>query len=321
MPRNTDRRPIFELEGASGWKFKGRFRNYVAAYDDGLYVDIFRESMFIPIDRIYHIYIREPPPKDWFYFTRIAMICFYNSDGKEELLALEDFWYSDKICEMMENILENEWIRFNTRKNSPDTVKWYNNCCALIRISSGEDPGLFGGVMRTPDNMKRSAEALREQWGFDGRDDLLSTMHDLLDGRNQWRYVDELMRIQTLTAERQEILKNIDFICGGGGIWAWDLCRVMHISSDGYICGFISYEEALELCKSAGEKLQRTFKNWDEMIMSYVLGYCFWSNDDPKKEKSESRYRAKTYERLKKSRNSPYDLDWNFSLGSDLSGK
>jgi len=85
----------------------------------------------------------------------------------------------------------------------------------------------------------------------------------------------------------------------------------------GFIAGYLPYEKTMDWCFQAATKMQRLYASWDDMMGSYLLGYCFWSGDDLEDEDSEAYCRAYIYEELKKSGKSPYKLNWKLLLRAE----
>ena len=97
-------------------------------------------------------------------------------------------------------------------------------------------------------------------------------------------------------------------------IAAWDLCRVNHLYCDFYICGYMTYEEAMEASYDNSLILQEMYSSWDEMVNAYMMGYQFWKNDPALSDDSPTLERYRYYEMLLQLDDGPYTLDWNMDL-------
>ena len=95
---------------------------------------------------------------------------------------------------------------------------------------------------------------------------------------------------------------------------AWDLCRVNQLYADFYICGYMTYEEAMDASLENSLILQEMYSSWEEMVEGYMMGYQFWCKDLDTSDDSPTRKRYHCCEMLRESSNSPYMLDWDMEL-------
>ena len=95
---------------------------------------------------------------------------------------------------------------------------------------------------------------------------------------------------------------------------AWDLCRVNQLYASYYICGYMTYEEAMDASLENSLVLQEMYSSWDAMMDGYVLGYQFWQSDPDTKEDSPTKERRRMYEMMLQMEDNPYMLDWNMEL-------
>ena len=61
---------------------------------------------------------------------------------------------------------------------------------------------------------------------------------------------------------------------------AWDLFRVSHLAQWGYLAGYVTYYEALELVEPAAQALCDQFSAWEAAYENYLEGWCAWSGQD-----------------------------------------
>ena len=95
---------------------------------------------------------------------------------------------------------------------------------------------------------------------------------------------------------------------------AWYLCRLNQMYASYYICGYMTYEEAMDASLENSLELQEMFSSWEEMMESYLLGYQFWQSESGKKEDSPTQERYRIYEMLQALEDSPYKLAWDMEL-------
>ena len=97
-------------------------------------------------------------------------------------------------------------------------------------------------------------------------------------------------------------------------ITAWDLCRVNQLYADYYLCGYMTYEEAMDASLENSLVLQGMYDSWEEMMDAYMLGYQFWQGDLAVSEDSPTLKRYHYYEMLDGMPDGPYTLDWDLKL-------
>lgn len=270
-------RLIFELEGRpqkTGW-FK-RTKSHLACYEKGLVINELGDRIEILKKDIPNVYYCAPQISE----ANCATINIenYQSDGLNTYPLDEKTW--NGIFGLFDRILDNEWSEFRRSKTEqPDNVKWFNMVNAVMNLTNENDHELFGGDLKTSQVSVGNREMLSEFWGVKTKKDLMSRLEDLYDGAS-----------------------------------AWDFVRMIWIASCGYLADYLSYDEAIHSCTSAGRALQRLYNSFDEMFDDYMQGYIRWSGDDPEDEESEAWKRMEIYKWLKSLPRSPYCLNWYTKL-------
>lgn len=298
---------MFEQEGTPIKKniFK-KHRSYVAIFDDSLHIELNGDNDTIPLKNIFNVYIKEPLTKN--VPCRTTVIEFVE-EGEDNWYEIEDDVF-EGLSVRIEKLLKNEWAVLRKNKNEhPLKVKWFNATCVVLRVSAEQDPELFGGYYPNSDAYEDTKEVLYKSWGINNKQDFEAMLESLYNGRTAREY--ELNQ----DTYNNELFTQIRQTCGDKGIWAWDLCRLTLLCGYGYLCNYISYEEALEWCSKAGKKMQSIYNSWDDMMNSYLLGYCFWSGgrlDDPN---TEVYNRANIHKHLRKQPGGPFSIDWYTDLG------
>ena len=310
---------VFAIEGKPRKERGKTHRSRIEVFINHVRIELDGTQDDIACDDIYHVYIQEPLTEE--VDSRTTVIKYYE-EGEETYYELEDSTF-DGLAEKMEQVLSREWSRFSEKKKVSDTVRWFMACSAPYHISFGEDPDLFGGQFSTPEVAAEIRKALYDSWEINNPDQLLSMLSSLFDGRAQAEYQEELNdmerngKMMDRDDDRVQLILRIKETCGNKGIWAWDLCRLVLLCELGFIAGYLSYEKTMDWCFQAATKMQRLYASWDDMMGSYLLGYCFWSGDDLEDEDSEAYCRAYIYEELKKSGKSPYKLNWKLLLRAE----
>ena len=160
-------RLIFEIEGVPIKKnvFK-KHRSYVAVFDDSIHIEFKGENDIIPLKDVFNVYIKEPLTED--VPCRTTMIEFAE-EGEDNWYELEDDFF-EGLSVKIETLLKNEWAVVRKKKDElPFRVKWFNATCAVLRISSEQDPELFGGYYPNSDAYDDTKNTLYESWGLNNK--------------------------------------------------------------------------------------------------------------------------------------------------------
>lgn len=75
--------------------------------------------------------------------------------------------------------------------------------------------------------------------------------------------------------------------------------RAVIITSRCHICGYLSFEEMMEISVTAGKMLQNKFSGYDEVMESYMCGHFYRVNPHSYEEKRDYKLRRHIYRTLK----------------------
>lgn len=92
------------------------------------------------------------------------------------------------------------------------------------------------------------------------------------------RYANNLYYFLTLIKEKTSL--SIEKTDLERGILAWDMGRLTNLARIAHETTNITQEEAWNHIEFAGEQCRKSFKNWEEMGKSYLLGQAMKSNKD-----------------------------------------
>lgn len=220
-----------------------------------------------------------------------------------------------------------------------DTVLWINATYAPLTYSNGGNWRLVGGMELSPYNERLNKVLLERDWDVDDRESAMETIEWLREEghRETFReYRKELedmelldvnadVFLETLTSSEMEgylfryviVYSLYQSGLDEDAIAAWDLCRINQLCGDFYICGYMTYEEAMDISLENSLVLQGKYASWDELVNSYMLGYQFWKSDPCTTEDSPTLQRYHYYEMLLEMLDGPYELDWNMELKKD----
>ena len=227
----------------------------------------------------------------------------------------------------------------NARKEAnrlPKTILWFNATYAPLTYSNNCDWEKVGGMEADDYNKDFSKRMLSRDWSIEDKASALETVERLLkDGhRAKCREcMEELDEMGLLDADEETFMQGlvdsgiednlfryvIAYYMHQDGldadyIAAWDLCRANQLYADFYICGYMTYEEAMDASLENSLKLQEMYDSWDDMVGAYMLGYQFWQSDPCLTDASPTMRRYQCVEALSEMEDGPYTLDWDMKL-------
>lgn len=184
----------------------------------------------------------------------------------------------------------------------PETILWFNATYAPLTYSNHCDWELVGGMRVSDYNQDLVKGGLSRYWGIDDKSSALETVERLLkDGHRA--------KCRECMEELDEMgLLDADYIA------AWDLSRANQLYADFYICGYMTYEEAMDASLKNSLKLQEMYDSWDDMVSAYMLGYQFWQSDPCLTDNSPTMRRYQCVQTLELMDDGPYTLDWDMKL-------
>lgn len=218
----------------------------------------------------------------------------------------------------------------------PQTILWFNATYAPLTYSNGCNWRLVGGWEPTEENSEITKTLLQSSWNVKDRETGLETVKNLIQKGHRGKcreYTDQMAEWGLLDLGEEEFIQQIIEKDVGNELGryavayymyksriepeymvAWDLCRVNQLYADYYLCGYMTYEEAMDASLTNSLKLQELYDSWEEMMDGYMTGYMFWQGDLMLTDDSPTKERYHYYEILKDMENGPYTLDWNMKL-------
>ena len=215
------------------------------------------------------------------------------------------------------------------------TLQWMNTAGALVlaqgfcmtsehfRYMAG---CLFPGSENNPRLIQAVKKMLWDYWEIQSHEQAIEEMTYLLHTGMRARYGKEMCSFETvyhnyseqklieIAKEKNPNANEDSFLpkmimayrrYGENALLGWDVGRIGYVIQCCYVAGYVSMEEVLELGVEAGEKAQKCFNNWEEMMESYLLGVQYWQREDANNPKSMTAKRWKLYEKLWKGKK-PY---------------
>lgn len=217
-----------------------------------------------------------------------------------------------------------------------ETMQWFNSTYALLTLDNGGNVNLVGGWQADPSIETAMKQTLNRSRSIKSHSDADDTYNWLISEGHNKEALDELNAMGAEQMTPEEFSKALDAeklsaedktklqaaydayaTYGDQAIKAWDYSRAMSVLAYCYLADYYTYDEAMDQSMGTAAQIQKTFSSWDDFIGSYLLGYLYWSGDDPKDPTSQYAKRKSDYEKLKAEKDGPYSVDWNLKFEKD----
>lgn len=216
------------------------------------------------------------------------------------------------------------------------TLRWMNTAGSILLAANGGSFRNMGGLYypgneNCPERVEQTRQMLREYWGIETHDQAMEEMRSLVDTGMRARYGRDMRLLEKkyggcseeeliAQAQKQNPKADEDSYLprmlmsyrkyGDNALLGWDMGRAAYIIQSCYFAGYVSMEEVLDIGVEAGKKAQAFFRNWEEMMESYLLGGQYWLHEDRSDPKSMTSERWKLYKKMWRGdnllRESPY---------------
>lgn len=218
-----------------------------------------------------------------------------------------------------------------------DAERWIAGCCAIWSEYCGGSCRYLGGYQKTKATTKLIAKVLREDWMVTDHDGGVDTLEYLLvnagfdeddeydedeydeDG-DEWdgededdeeedgEWDDEWDEDEDDEDDDDEDDDEYDEEWDEADTTAFDYACACNMCGRMLIAGYITREEAISYATEAAKKIQELYHSWEEYFEDYIAGAACGSNINERAPFEEA------YEQVKKSPDSPMNLDWNTPL-------
>lgn len=202
---------------------------------------------------------------------------------------------------------------------------------AILSLANDEKINMLGGNPRNKENCLKIRKVLNEWWDIDNREDYFETLESLEEGMHNCLFIEIKEQIQNMSEDEfrdtlkqlpsYELVRNFETVkkysneLGEKGIIGWDLSRAIFITGHAYLSGFINYKEAVEIIMEIAREVQAIFESWEEVGKNYLIGFEFWSGEQPESFTSDLSKRWEIFNGLRKDSNSPFNmLNWKMNL-------
>jgi hypothetical protein len=232
----------------------------------------------------------------------------------------------------------------NNKKNNDysDIIKWTIAAYAPTLYSSGKglNPLFIGGISRkdlSSEDIEKELEFFREDWSIIDKETADHRMIYLYNGGDDFEMyktkigalINDIFSDQIEDSDdfndysendKQKIILRksarvyVSQTYPEVGTIGSDLSRGMYLTSRLYLAGIYSFEEAMSMSIKIGQKLQKSFNNWDEYMENAFWGLQCQFSVNPYNADSFVAKRRKYYYNEKEINNGIYSLDWNTPL-------
>jgi TPR repeat protein len=170
--------------------------------------------------------------------------------------------------------------------------QWALATCAIRMGMNGCSHDVLGGQTEAP---KEGQDLLKNWWGVDSRESLLSTLNSLECGGHRKGYDAWVQHLEQLSSEERgraqraaareggSVSNRMDTVLAtrkklaGTGLAGWDFARYVALCGWGFHAGYLNEQEAWSRIMPVARLLQKTFSSWDELAENYIEGRRFWS--------------------------------------------
>lgn len=169
---------------------------------------------------------------------------------------------------------------------------------AILDVQNGEP---HSQLVR-PDERKEAETTTKESmaswWDIHSREELLGTLEGLRSGENGQRYAYWNIRRRLLEGKMENypriiyeassdddgraraitVATHLGPLHGAAlPITAWDFGRYINLCRWGYVCGWLTEQEAWDRIIPAARLLQASYASWDDYAADYLVGRNFWN--------------------------------------------
>lgn len=245
-----------------------------------------------------------------------------------------------RIPEHMNTASSSTWVEQSYKKGTltqddvdSDTVQWICATYAIYTELNNKELGRIGGAYEDDEAIKEPIKIqLKDGWGISDRQSAASQINKLVDSGHREKYKSVISRMKkeglldlsrdALRAKIQNTENYYPYLTaydaykqlGENALNAWDYCRALQVLGDCYQAEYISLNECLDQSLNIAQKLQKDFRNWDEVADSYLYGYQFWKQEDPDAEHSDTVSRRDIYTDLKNTTDGPFSISFDIKL-------
>ncbi|MDR1644140.1 MAG: hypothetical protein LBT59_30955 [Clostridiales bacterium] len=203
------------------------------------------EEKRYPLDMIEDVFLTLHPGT----FERVLVIDTLSPEGLRVRLRFfkDDF---PGLHQEMRLALENGWGGFYDKRNESDPIIWFHAISSISAILDESNLFIFSFRVKNPNCIKSEMERVSASWHVPDRNGLIRKLTDLVN----CRIIDRYITIDMTESKREAVVRALAIFF---------MTEAITLSLDGYACDWLSYEESLAWCLTAGKILQPLCRDWD----------------------------------------------------------
>lgn len=200
--------------------------------------------------------------------------------------------------------------------------QWVIALGAPYILLNGGDTCLLAGRGRSRHSLQDYRQSLSAWWGIEDAAGFRETVAWLQNGGQRDYQAELIDRVRALSPEEQEELETVeeqlvvrmlrDGTLAKHGTAGWDYVRLGSMAGWGYVCEYLTLDEAMSLGLSAAREAQKSFNSWEELYASFMAGRMIWVESDSDEVMKEMRVACRW---LMEDPKSPCKrVDWKLNL-------
>ena len=188
-------------------------------------------------------------------------------------------------------------LGFSAKPAGTPAKEWAIACGGLLSAMNGQYQNSLETAESTPEEIAAQKKSLERWWGVTDRESLLRILQWVQDDghRKGWdRLADAIESgapaLKSELAQQNPKSQNQINVCtkyykqvGAKSLLGWDYSRYIELCRWGYMCGYLSKDEAWEKIMPAAKLLQKTFDSWEDLGQNYIIGRKYWSTQETAK--------------------------------------
>jgi hypothetical protein len=196
---------------------------------------------------------------------------------------------------------------------------------------TGKRHDLLGSGPLIPEFIQSNKESLMDGWEIVDRESFYESLRSLDEGGHRASFESIATMLEKLDDQKfntlvkafqanEERLNKYKVARDNAprlkqkSLLGWDFSRYIAVCRWGYLCGYVTEEEAWKLIMPKARLLQQTFDSWEDLADNYVVGFKFWSLEHTRHTHAAT---MATIGKLLNDPTSPWlKYPWNTALGT-----
>ncbi|MCI4666921.1 MAG: DUF1266 domain-containing protein [Bacteroidia bacterium] len=255
------------------------------------------------------------------------------------ILLIILFFQANRLKNAMVSYLKKPFEKQEEPVIQANAYTWALATVGMLSQCKGLDHETLGGKGINPLVSKAAKRKLKREWEIEDEEDLENTLQWLMDNGHRHEFHEVIQRIGQMdgedvekyleeiaegkygldTAEEQEEERNRVAMISENrynvrylSFLAWDYLRLIDLTRQGFVAGFIKEKDAWDRIISAAQVLQARYESWRDMGQHFLYAREFWSAVEMNR---DGNMYQKAYKDLLNQPDSPWNLiEWGISL-------